>query len=82
MVLQGSVLMEQYLADVCNSIVLNGSVCQAFDYNTVSRVAYFKGQPPTMQINYINSACVFPNVTLWVLSSGEHHMALCHALCT
>ena len=63
--------MEQHLADVCNSILLNGSVCQAFDYNTVSKLAYFKGQAPSMQIDYTSAACVFPNVTLWVLSSGE-----------
>ena len=63
--------MEQHLADVCNTILLNGSVCQAFDYNTVSKLAYFKGQPPGMRIDYTSAACVFPNVTLWVLTSGE-----------
>ena len=72
--LQGSTLMEQHLADVCNSIIVNGSVCQAFDYNTVSKIAYFKGQPPTMQIDYTTAACTFPNVTLWVLSSGKHQV--------
>ena len=80
--LQGSELLEQYLADVCNTILLNGSVCQAFDYNTVSEIAFFKGQPPSMQIDYSTAACVFPNVTLWVLSSGKYNSqpALCSKL--
>ena len=75
--MQGDLPLEQYLAGVCNTIVLNGSVCQAFDYNTVSRIAYFKGQPPTLQIDYTTAACAFPNVTLWVLSSGEQPYSCC-----
>lgn len=63
--------MEHYLADVCNTILLNNSVCQAFDYSTDSNIAYFKGQAPSGKINWLNSACVIPNVTLWVLSSGQ-----------
>ena len=69
--LQGNVSLEQHLAEVCNSVTLNGSVCQAFDYNPASKMSYFKGQPPSMTINYGQAACVFPNVTLWVLSSGK-----------
>ena len=63
------------------SIILNGSVCQAFDYNTDTKLAFFKGQPPTLPINYMTAACVFPNVTLGVLSSGERD-ALRTAMCS
>ena len=61
--------MKQHLAEICNSIVLNGSVCQAFDYNTASKLAYFKGQPPSLKTD-MGAACVYPNVTLWILNSG------------
>ena len=69
-VLQGSDLIELYLAKVCNSIILNGSVCQAFSYNTETKLALFKGQPPTNHIDYVLAACVMPNVSLWVATAG------------
>ena len=68
--LQGSDLIELYLAKVCNSIILNGSVCQAFSYNTETKLALFKGQPPTNHIDYVLAACVMPNVSLWVATAG------------
>lgn len=70
-VLQANVTMEHYLADVCNSMILNASVCQAFNYNPATNTAYFKGQQPSNAINYLGHSCVMPNTTLWVLSSGE-----------
>ena len=70
--LQGNISMEQHLAEVCNSITLNGSVCQAFNYNLDTKIANFKGQLPQQPVDYGQAACVFPNVTLWVLSSGKH----------
>ena len=67
--LQGNASIEQHLADICDTIVLNGSVCQAFDYNPNSNLAFFKGQPPSQKVDF-KAACVIPNVTLWVLDSG------------
>ena len=64
--------MAGYLADVCNSIFLEGVVCQAFSYNTATKLAFFKGQLPTSNIiDFARAACVYPNVTLWSLVSGE-----------
>lgn len=76
-VLQGSDIIELYLAKVCNSIILNGSVCQAFNYNTETKLAFFKGQPPAQQIDYVLAACVMPNVSLWVATAGKLWLHCC-----
>ena len=68
---QGDDIIELYLTKVCNSIILNGSVCHAFDYNSATEMAFFKGQPPTDQIDYTLVACVMPHVSLWVLTAGQ-----------
>ena len=69
-VLQGNLSMTGHLADVCNSILLGGSVCVAFNYNTATKLAYFKAQPPNQGVDF-GAACVYPNVTLWVLDVGK-----------
>ena len=67
--LQGNDSVAEHIADVCNSMMLGGSVCVAFDYNTATMLAFFRGQPPRLKIDF-GDACVIPNITAWVLQSG------------
>lgn len=60
------------LTSLCNSMSVNGSVCQAviFDNNTYGVLGAFKGQAPTIPIDF-GQACWNVNSTMWILNSGE-----------
>ena len=60
------------LTSLCNSMSVNGSVCQAviFDNNTNGVLVAFKGQAPTTPIDF-GQACWNVNSTMWILDSGE-----------
>ena len=62
--------MAGYLADVCNLMLFGGSVCVGFSYDTGTQLAFFKNQPPSQTVD-VAATCVIPNVTLWVLESGN-----------
>ena len=60
------------LTSLCNSISVNGSVCQAviFDNNTDGVLGAFKGQAPIIPIDF-GQACWNVNSTMWILDSGK-----------
>ena len=51
-------------------MLLGGSVCIGFSYDTGTQLAFFKNQRPNEAVD-VTAACVIPNVTLWVLTSGQ-----------
>lgn len=72
------------LADMCNSIALNGRVCQGFTYDSNTKVATFKGQMPQQAIHLSAEATPAVNVSLWWLNAGDYlaqHLQ-CPLLCT
>ena len=69
--LQNVSSLPKELADMCDCIAFNNTVCQGFTYNSGTKLAIFKGHTPLEAIDlssYIESA---NNSTLWWLSAGE-----------
>lgn len=69
--MQNLTALPQTLADICNSMVLNGSVCQGFTYDVNTKLAVFKGQPPELAVNIAQAASQNDNVSLWWLNAGK-----------
>ena len=57
---------------MCNSIALNGRVCQGFTYDSNTKVATFKGQMPQQAIDVSTHAMPAVNVSLWWLNAGKY----------
>lgn len=76
--LQNITALPHSLADMCNSIALNGSVCQGFTYDSTTKLAVFKGQTPQQTVDISAEAKPVDNVTLWWLSAGEHLAQQCN----
>lgn len=57
------------LAQICNNMATNGSICQGFVYDSFLKTAFFKGGPP-QTVRDISKLCLYPNTTLWLLTAG------------
>lgn len=70
--------MPDTLAQICNDMATNGSICQGFVYNAYTKIAFFKGAGQYTQIN-TSSQCLSPNTTVWLLSTGSllYHRPAC-----
>lgn len=66
--LQGASIPE-FLADQCNSISTNGSVCQGFNFQAEANMGWFKGGAAGSPLN-LSRTCRSPNITTWVLNAG------------
>ena len=69
--MQNLTSLPQSLADICDQIALNGSVCQAFTLNTLSKTAVFYGQAPQQIIDLQTFTLPSQNTSLWVLDAGQ-----------
>ncbi len=60
------------LAQICNTILLNQTtVCQAFTWDAAQHLVFFKGQAVNSRIDASSVLCNSPNITTWVLNSGN-----------
>ena len=57
------------LAQICNNMATNGSICQGFAYNSFLKTAWFKGTPPYTPID-TSKLCLHPNESVWLLNTG------------
>ena len=57
------------LAQICNDMATNGSICQGFVYDSFTNTAFFKGAPKTTSVDPSN-LCLHPNETAWLLTTG------------
>ena len=64
------------LSNLCNTMSVNGSVCQAFKSFTDGVVAYFLGQAANTPFD-LSQNCWYPASTMCVLNAGIH--VHCHA---
>ena len=70
--MQNITSLPHTLADMCNSIALNGRVCQGFTYDSNTKVATFKGQMPQQAIDVATEATPAVNISLWWLNAGKY----------
>ena len=72
--MQDSKTVADKLASICNAILFQNAtgsyVCNGFNYNTVTKIAYFKAQLVDQPITS-GSLCNSPNVTTWLLETGR-----------
>ena len=57
------------LAQICNDMATNGSICEGFVYDSFTGTAFFKGAPKTTSVDPSN-LCLHPNETAWLLNTG------------
>ena len=74
--------MPEFLAELCNSISTNGSLCQAFNFQADTNIGWFKGGASGLQIDF-SKTCRSPNITTWILDAGTTCQAniACLMLC-
>ncbi len=69
------------LANICDAMASNGSICQGFVYNSFTGTAFFKGNATDTQID-TSQLCLSPNSTAWLLSSGKQAWTRVKMQCT
>ncbi|DBB17410.1 TPA: hypothetical protein ACH3X3_014441 [Trebouxia sp. C0006] len=57
------------LANICDAMASNGSICQGFVHNSFTGTAFFKGNATDTPID-TSQLCLSPNSTAWLLSSA------------
>ena len=75
------------LAQICNDMATNGSICLGFVYDASTKIAFFKGAGQYKQIDRSSSQCLYPNTTVWLLNTGTSLLyygtiASCHFSCS
>lgn len=70
------------LANMCNQMALNGSVCQGFTYDSHTSLAVFKGQAALQAASISTITSGAANTSLWWLDAGKTLLApLQHCTC-
>ena len=67
----GNVSLPEELANICNGLAINGTVCQGFHYNSNTKLAVFTGQPPNLPLDLKHYAFNFPGSSFWALTAGK-----------
>ena len=62
--------LPTFLAGICNSIILEGNVCQGWTFDLNTNLAVFKGQPPEQAVDLTTEAKHADNSILWWLNAG------------
>ncbi len=63
------------LANACDAMASNGSICQGFVSNSFTGTAFFKRNATDTQI-YTSQLCLSPDSTAWLPSSGKQACTL------
>lgn len=67
----GSANLPEELANICNGLTINNTICQGFNFDSRFHVAVFKGQPPNVPLDLKHNACNTPGYSVWALNAGE-----------
>ena len=62
--------LPETLAQICNNMATNGSICQGFVYDSSTKTAFFKGSPQSTPVD-TSKLCLNPKETAWLLKTGD-----------